>query len=108
MKRKLPNKSENSKKKAKMMEDNPLETFLDNDGNNVLDFFKLPEMEEKVVKLVNSKKLWTKLHCWSSEALLKILEEEKDDSEKILKNCVHLIRVLLENTNEDFTVNFDY
>lgn len=110
MKRKVPNISENSKKKkAKMEEENPLETFLDNDSENVLDFFKLPEIEDKVVQLVSSEKLWRKLYCWSSEALLKILEEgEKDDSEKILKNCVHLIRVLLESTNEDFTVNFEF
>ena len=62
MKRKVPNISENSKKKkAKMEEENPLETFLDNDSENVLDFFKLPEIEEKVVQLVNSEKLWRKL-----------------------------------------------
>ena len=101
MKRKVSKPVENSQKKAKM--ENPLETLLEN--GTVQEFFKFPELEEKILGQIHSEKLWTKLHGWISEALLKILENQKDEpAEKILKNCVHLIRTILETVTDTFDV----
>ena len=100
MKRKNQNKSENKCKKSKM---DDFETVLDGD---VLEFFKLPNFDEIVRQNILKEQLWTKLQLWINQALLKILENDKDNSEKIIKNCLNIIKILFENVDGNFTVRY--
>ena len=100
MKRKSQNKSENKCKKSKMDE---FDTILDGD---VQEFFKLPNFDELVRQNISKEKLWTKLQLWINQALLKILEDDKGNSDKIIKNCLNVIKILLESVDENFSVSY--